>query len=57
MERSADGGGEESGMKVMVGCGRRGVVGGLSIGGKKRYRNKEIGEHKEFMATCCVWWT
>ena len=57
MERSADGGGEEGGTKVMVGCGRRAVVGGLSIGGKNRYRNKEIGEHEEFMATGCVWWT
>ena len=38
-------------------CGRRGVVGGLSIGDKNRYRNKEIGEHEVFTATGCVWWS
>ena len=43
---------ESNGRMWEEGCG-----GGLSIGGKNRYRNKELGEHEEFMATGCVWWS
>ena len=39
--------------------GRRGVVGGLSIGDNTCKQNTgiEIGEHEELSDTGCVWWS
>ena len=54
MEGSVDGGGrggwdESNGRMWEEGCG------GWSV--KKRFRNKELDEHEEFVATGCVWWS